>query len=60
VGTNFWNPDWQPSADYFTATPGQAFTGDNPWQAQFLADLAPYSVLRFMDFNATNTSAGSD
>jgi hypothetical protein len=60
VGTNFWNPDWQPSADYFTVTPGKAFTGDNPWQPQFLADLAPYSVLRFMDFNLTNTSASND
>jgi hypothetical protein len=29
-------------------------TTTNPWNPQFLADLAPYRVLRFMDWNLAN------
>ncbi|HVW24396.1 MAG TPA: hypothetical protein VHC69_03460 [Polyangiaceae bacterium] len=31
-------------------------TTANPWNPQFLKDLAPYHVLRFMDWNQTNDS----
>jgi hypothetical protein len=55
IGTNFWNIEWEPSTDYFL--PGVDFaTTTDPWQPQFLADLAPYHVLRFMDWNDTNAS----
>lgn len=55
VGTNFWNVDWEGQGDYFQS--GINFsTVTNPWLPQLLADLAPYHVLRFMDWNLTNTS----
>ncbi|HTB76315.1 MAG TPA: hypothetical protein VK762_23870, partial [Polyangiaceae bacterium] len=55
VGTNFWNIDWEGQADFFQS--GVDFTtATNPWVPEFLTDLAPYSVLRFMDWNETNTS----
>ncbi len=60
VGANFWNPDWQPqypNSDYLTVDPTQPVSIDNPWQPALITDLAPYSVLRFMDFNATNTGS---
>src|SRR6202012_4159466 len=31
-------------------------TVTDPWRPELLADLAPYEVLRFMDWNQTNTS----
>jgi hypothetical protein len=53
VGTNFWNIDWEGADDYFV--PGTDFaTTTNPWQPQLLTDLAPYHVIRFMDWNMTN------
>jgi hypothetical protein len=56
VGANFWNIDWEGSDDYFT--PGVDFaTTTNPWQPQLLSDLAPYHVLRFMDWNMTNAAS---
>ncbi len=55
VGTNFWNIGWQGSDDYFPSGVNFATT-DNPWRADFVQDLAPYHVLRFMDWNLTNTS----
>jgi hypothetical protein len=55
VGTNFWNIDWEGADDYFV--PGTDFaTTTNPWQPQLLTDLAPYHVIRFMDWNMTNDS----
>jgi hypothetical protein len=55
VGANFWNIDWEGQADFFQS--GVDFTTvTNPWVPQFLSDLAPYAVLRFMDWNETNTS----
>jgi hypothetical protein len=55
VGTNFWNVDWEGQGDYFQSGIDFATT-TNPWVSQFLADLAPYHVLRFMDWNQTNNS----
>jgi hypothetical protein len=56
VGANFWNIDWEGQNDTFQSGVDFATT-TNPWQPQFLADLAPYHVLRFMDWNQTNMSA---
>jgi hypothetical protein len=55
VGTNFWNIDWEGQDDFFQA--GVDFTtATDPWRPELLADLAPYAVLRFMDWNQTNDS----
>ncbi|HTB58316.1 MAG TPA: hypothetical protein VLC06_10600 [Polyangia bacterium] len=55
VGANFWNIDWEGQGDYFQS--GVDFTTTtNPWLPQLLSDLAPYHVLRFMDWNQTNDS----
>jgi hypothetical protein len=55
VGANFWNIGWEGTSDYFTSGVNFAST-DNPWRPEFVQDLAPYHVLRFMDWNLTNTS----
>jgi hypothetical protein len=53
LGVNLWNFNWQDPAEYFR--PGVDFaTETNPWQPQFLQDLAPFHVIRFMDWNLTN------
>ena len=55
VGANFWNVDWEGQSDYFQS--GVDFTTtSNPWVPELLSDLAPYHVLRFMDWNQTNDS----
>ena len=55
VGANFWNIDWEGQGDYFQS--GVDFsTATNPWVPELLSDLAPYHVLRFMDWNQTNDS----
>jgi hypothetical protein len=55
VGANFWNVDWEGQGDYFQS--GVDFsTTTNPWVPELLTDLAPYHVLRFMDWNQTNDS----
>ena len=55
VGTNFWNIDWEGQDDFFQANVDFT-TVTNPWKPELLADLAPYAVLRFMDWNQTNDS----
>jgi hypothetical protein len=55
VGANFWNIDWEGQNDYFQSGVNFATT-TNPWLPQLLTDVAPYHVLRFMDWNQTNTS----
>lgn len=55
VGANFWNIGWQGSEDYFSSGVNFATT-DNPWRPDLVQDLAPYHVLRFMDWNLTNTT----
>jgi hypothetical protein len=53
LGANFWNLDWQGAGEYFFDR--ASFAPDSsPWLPQFLRDLAPYRVLRFMDWNLTN------
>jgi hypothetical protein len=53
VGANFWNIDWEGSSDYFVNNVDWSST-QNPWQPALLSDLAPYNVLRFMDWNLIN------
>ena len=55
IGTNFWDTDWEGTADYFQSGVNFATT-TNPWVPQLLTDLAPYHVIRFMDWNLTNNS----
>jgi hypothetical protein len=55
VGANFWNIDWEGQDDFFPSGTNFATT-QNPWKQQLLDDLAPYHVLRFMDWNRTNDS----
>jgi hypothetical protein len=55
VGANFWNLGWEGPDNYFR--PGVDFaTTTNPWRPDLLAELAPYHVLRFMDWSATNNA----
>jgi hypothetical protein len=53
VGANFWNIDWEGSGDYFASNVDWSTT-ENPWKPELLSDLAPYAVLRFMDWNQIN------
>jgi hypothetical protein len=53
LGANFWNIDWEGADNYFIPSVDWATT-QNPWNPQFLADIGPYHVLRFMDWNLTN------
>ena len=53
LGANFWNIDWEGAENYFMPSVNWATT-QNPWNPQFLTDIAPYHVLRFMDWNLTN------
>ena len=55
VGANFWNMAWEGHGDFFQSNVDFAAT-TNPWNSQFLSDLAPYHVLRFMDWNLTTTT----
>jgi hypothetical protein len=55
IGTNFWNIDWEGQTDFFVDNVDFTTVTD-PWKPALLADLAPYAVLRFMDWNQTNVS----
>jgi hypothetical protein len=56
IGTNFWRIDWGNGwNDYFVSGVNWS-TVSNPWRSDFIADLTPYSVLRFMDWGPTNGS----
>lgn len=54
LGANFWGLQWQPASEYFLPRADFAAERAAPWQSRFLDDLAPYRVLRFMDWNLTN------
>ena len=55
VGANFWNIDWEGQDDFFVSNVDFKTT-TSPWKPEFLSDLSPYHVLRFMDWNQTNDS----
>jgi chitodextrinase len=56
IGTNFWRVDWGSGwQDYFVSGVNWSTT-TNPWRSDFVSDLTPYSVLRFMDWGPTNGS----
>jgi hypothetical protein len=58
AGANFWNIDWQGQDEYFRK--GVDFSTEaNPWRPELLADLRPYRVLRFMDWNEANAAQSS-
>lgn len=55
AGANFWNIDWQGQQDYFRRDVD--FSREtNPWLPELLADVRPYRVLRFMDWNDANAA----
>jgi hypothetical protein len=55
LGTNFWNPGWHQSNDCFEDF--KNVSCDDPWNPQFLKEIAIYRSLRFMDWDNTNGSA---
>ena len=55
LGTNFWNLGWHKAGDCFKDV--KNVTGDDPWNPQFLKDIAVFKSLRFMDWDNTNGSA---
>ena len=54
LGGNFWNLGWHKSSDCFQDC--KNVSGDNPWNAQFIKEIAIYRSLRFMDWDNTNGS----
>ena len=54
LGTNFWNLGWHRSSDCFQDV--NNVTGDNPWNPQFLREIAVFRSFRFMDWDNTNGS----
>mgnify|MGYP000109061096 CR=1 FL=1 len=57
LGTNFWNLGWHKPDDCFKDV--KNVTGDDPWNPQFLKEIAIYSSFRFMDWDNTNNSKRS-
>ena len=55
VGVNFWRIDWEGADDYFQNSVDFA-TATNPWNPNLLTDLAPFKIIRFMDWNTANDS----
>ncbi len=54
LGGNFWNLRWHKASDCFQDVAN--VSGDNPWNPQFLKEIAIYHSLRFMDWDYTNGS----
>jgi hypothetical protein len=54
LGTNFWNLGWHKAGDCFKDV--KNVSGDDPWNPQFLKDIAIFKSLRFMDWDNTNGS----
>ncbi|SFV27039.1 PA14 domain-containing protein [Thermoflavifilum thermophilum] len=56
-GANFWNIGWEGWQDFFQSGVDWATT-TNPWNPTLISELqqAKIKCLRFMDWNATNTS----
>ena len=56
VGANLFNKKWgRETRDFWPAGINWA-TVENPWRADFLADMSIYSSIRFMDLDRTNAS----
>jgi hypothetical protein len=54
LGSNFWNLGWHKPGDCFRDV--HNVTGDDPWNPQFLREIAIYRSFRFMDWDNTNNS----
>ena len=54
LGTNFWNPGWHRPSDCFRDL--KNVSGEDPWNPQFLKEVAIFKSLRFMDWDNTNGS----
>jgi hypothetical protein len=54
LGTNFWNPGWHRPNDCFRDVKNVA--GEDPWNPQFLKEIAVFKSFRFMDWDNTNGS----
>jgi hypothetical protein len=57
LGTNFWNIGWHNPSDCFTDF--RKVEPQNPWNEQFLKEIAVFRVLRFMDWDVANNSTRS-
>lgn len=55
IGTNFWNIGWLDRLNHFQSGVNWTTT-TNPWNPSFIADLAPFTNLRFMDWVPVNNS----
>jgi hypothetical protein len=55
IGTNFWDISWHRADDVFINGHNNV-TGDDPWNPEFLRQLEPYAVLRFMDWGKVNNA----
>ncbi|MFP4191874.1 MAG: hypothetical protein ACLFU6_07355 [Candidatus Hydrogenedentota bacterium] len=55
LGTNFWSINWHGATDVFEEG-HENVSGANPWNPRFLEEIAPYEVLRFMDWGKVNNS----
>jgi hypothetical protein len=58
LGTNFWNIGWHKPNDCFVDF--KDVKGDNPWNPQFLKEIAIFRSFRFMDWDNTNASPRRD
>lgn len=54
LGGNFWNLGWHRPDDCFRNV--REVSGSDPWNPQFLREIAIYRSLRFMDWDRTNGS----
>ena len=54
LGTNFWNLGWHRPDDCFRDV--RNVTGEDPWNPQFLKEIAIFRCFRFMDWDNTNGS----
>jgi hypothetical protein len=54
LGSNFWNLKWHKPDDCFRDV--KNVTGEDPWNPQFLKEIAIYRFFRFMDWDVTNNS----
>jgi hypothetical protein len=55
LGTNFWSINWHRADDVF-ATGREQVKGENPWNPEFIRQIEPYEVLRFMDWGKVNSA----
>ncbi len=56
MGQNFWAVPWGGSDPF--QPDAQHVRGPNPWKPGFIEEVKPYHIIRFMDWNHTNSHYG--